>query len=104
MGWRVGASRLPSRMGRSPLFGRALETTSPSPPFQEGRRACPKSSDGAPRKRAALRHRVEGLLEAAGMGFLGLGQGLEPVGDLVEAFLAGGARHAGIHVGVFMRL
>ena len=38
------------------------------------------------------------------MRFLGLGEGLEPVGDLVEAFLAGGARHARIHIGVFVGL
>ena len=38
------------------------------------------------------------------MGLLGLRQGLEPVGDLVEALVARGARHAGIHVGVFVGL
>ena len=32
------------------------------------------------------------------MGLLGLGQGLEPVGDLVVAFLAGGAGHAHGHL------
>src|SRR5947207_9846283 len=47
---------------------------------------------------------VERPLEPAGMRFLGLGEGLEPVGDLVEAFLAGGARHARIHIGVFVGL
>src|SRR5229473_778892 len=48
--------------------------------------------------------RVERLLEAAGMRLPGLGERLEPVGDLVEAFLAGGAGHARIHVGVFVGL
>ena len=43
-------------------------------------------------------------LEAAGVGAFGLGQGLEPVGDFVEAFVARGARHARIHVGVFVGL
>src|SRR5437899_11741482 len=33
-----------------------------------------------------------------------LGERLEPVGDLVEAFLAGNAGHARIHVGVFVGL
>src|SRR6266403_1270891 len=33
-----------------------------------------------------------------------LGERLEPVGDLVEAFLAGHARHARIQVGVFVGL
>ncbi len=36
------------------------------------------------------------------MGLLGLGQGLEPVGDLVEAFVARGAGHARVHVGVLV--
>src|SRR6266851_5871826 len=48
--------------------------------------------------------RGERLLEAAGMRLPGLGERLEPVGDLVEAFLAGGAGHARIHVGVFVGL
>ncbi len=38
------------------------------------------------------------------MAFLGLGQGLEPIGDLVKTFLAGGAGHAGIHIRIFMGL
>src|SRR6266446_8423878 len=48
--------------------------------------------------------RVEHLSEAAGMRLPGLGERLEPVGDLVEAFLAGCAGHARIHVGVFVGL
>src|SRR3981081_1466749 len=44
------------------------------------------------------------LLEAADMRLAGLGERLEPVGDLVEAFLAGNAGHARIHVGVFVGL
>ncbi len=36
------------------------------------------------------------------MGLLSLRQGLEPVGDLVEAFAARGLGHARIHVGVFV--
>ena len=51
-----------------------------------------------------LPKRVERLLEAAGMALLGLGQGLEPVGDFVEAFAARGLGHARIHVGVFVGL
>src|SRR6266852_745791 len=46
----------------------------------------------------------ERLLEAPGMRLPGLGERLEPVGDLVEAFLAGHARHARIRVGVFVGL
>src|SRR5215510_8802189 len=50
--------------------------------------------------------RVEHFPEMAGMPFPvpGLGEGLEPVGDVGEAFLAGHARHARIHVGVLMGL
>src|SRR6266478_1037144 len=48
--------------------------------------------------------RVERLLEAAGMRLPGLCERLEPVGDFVEAFLAGGAGHARIHVGVSVGL
>src|SRR5258707_12971040 len=46
----------------------------------------------------------ERLLESPGIRLPGLGERLEPVGDLVEAFLAGHARHARIHVGVFVGL
>src|SRR5262249_19202846 len=48
--------------------------------------------------------RAEHLLEATDERFPGLGERLEPVGDLVEAFLAGNAGHARIHVGVFVGL
>src|SRR5690606_2575640 len=49
-------------------------------------------------------HRVEGLLETAGMALLSLGQRLEPFGDFLEALFAGGLGHARIHVGVFVSL
>src|SRR5580704_3029882 len=48
--------------------------------------------------------RVEHLSEAAGMRLPGLGERLEPVGDLVEAFLPSNAGHARIPVGVFVDL
>src|SRR5258708_15277592 len=48
--------------------------------------------------------RVERLLEAVDMRLPGLGERLEPVGDLVETFLAGNAGHVRIHVGVFVGL
>ncbi len=47
---------------------------------------------------------VEALLEATGMGLLSLGQGLEPIGDLAEAFLARCAGHAWVHIGVLIGL
>src|SRR5688500_5929371 len=64
-------------------------------------RGAPSDAPTRPagRTRSAVQA-VERLLEAAGMALLGLRQGLEPLGDLLEALLAGGARHAGIHVGV----
>ncbi len=46
---------------------------------------------------------VEGFLEATGMRALGLGERLKPIGDFLKTFFAGGARHAGIHIRVFMR-
>ena len=57
------------------------------------------------RSRMRLRSdRVEGLLEAIRVRTLGLGQRLEPVGDLGETFFARLLRHARIHVAVFVRL
>ena len=35
---------------------------------------------------------------------LGLGQGLKPIGNLVEAFVASGLGHARVHVGVLVGL
>ena len=58
---------------------------------------------GAPIIRRRGSDRVERLLDAAGMRPPGFGECVEPVGDLVEALLAGALGHAGIHVGVFVR-
>jgi hypothetical protein len=44
------------------------------------------------------------LREAAGVALLGAGEGLEPVGDLVEAFVAGGLGEARVHLGVLVGL
>ena len=46
--------------------------------------------------------RVQGLLEAVGVRTLGLGQGLEPVGDFVETFVTCDLGHARVHVGVLV--
>src|SRR5688572_18665709 len=48
--------------------------------------------------------RVQSLLETIRVRTLGLGQRLEPVGDLGESFFARLLRHARIHVAVFVRL
>src|SRR5690625_1661796 len=47
---------------------------------------------------------IERLLETAGMALLRLGQGLEPVGDFVEAFLARRTGHTGVHIRVLIGL
>src|SRR6185437_271713 len=47
---------------------------------------------------------VQRLGEAVRMRALRLGQGLEPVGDFLEAFLARGLGHARVHVGVLVGL
>src|SRR6185437_1147475 len=90
MGWRTGAPRPPSDIRYSVRKWKRGGTPRAA--------SLPTNDDGL------LAERVERLLEAAGMRFLGLRERLEPVGDLVEAFLAGGLRHAGIHVGVLVRL
>src|ERR1700739_4096592 len=66
-------------------------------------------SDGVPvfrifRMEPFRSKRVERPLEAGGMRLPGLGERLEPVCDLVEAFLAGDASYARIDVDVFMGL
>src|SRR6185295_13308230 len=79
-GWRVGASRLPSRE----LTGSRCVT---------------------PRYRKSLRsQRVQRLLEPVGVRALRLRERLEPVGDFFEAFIARLLRHARVHVGVLGRL
>src|SRR5580700_1851924 len=50
------------------------------------------------------RERVEALLESAGVRLLGPGQGLEPLGDLFEALVAGGLGEARVHLGVLVGL
>src|SRR3990172_467359 len=55
-------------------------------------------------RRAALGEGVEALLEAARVGLLGARQGLEPLGDLLEALLARGPGEARVHLGVLVGL
>src|SRR5436190_673715 len=47
---------------------------------------------------------VQALGETARVAALGLGQRLEPLGDLREALLAGGPGHAGVHLRVLVGL
>src|SRR4030065_1018333 len=51
-----------------------------------------------------LAERVQRLLEAVGGRAVGLGQGLEPVGDLREPLVAAGLAPAPVHVGVLVGL
>ena len=46
---------------------------------------------------------VQRLLEAIRVASLRLGQGLEPIGDFVKAFVASGLGHTRIHIGVLVR-
>src|SRR5712692_4867463 len=71
----------------------SAEARAPAPPHLHSRG---KSQCGS--------ERVESLLEAAGVGPLGFGEGLEPLRDLLKAFFASCAGHSGIHVGVFVGL
>src|SRR3546814_21098569 len=47
-------------------------------------------------------HRFQSLLELTGVALFRLRQRFEPVSELVEAFIAGGAGHTGKHVGIFL--
>src|SRR5688500_13015680 len=54
--------------------------------------------------RRGLADGLETLGEAAGVRLLGARQRLEPLGDLVEALVAGGLGEARVHLGVLVRL
>src|SRR5208282_4385802 len=83
---RAGAPRLPSLIGRRQRTGAAASAS--APPLRWGRKLTVK--------------RVERFLEGVGMRLFGLGEGLEPFDDLLEAFFARVAGHPRIHVGVFV--
>src|SRR3954471_16561214 len=51
-----------------------------------------------------LREGLEALGEAAGVGLLGAGERLEPLGDLVEALVARRLGEARVHLGVLVGL
>src|SRR5690242_18032076 len=59
-------------------------------------RSCPGTRRSA--------DRLEALSEAAGVALLGAGEGLEPLGDLLEALVAGGLGEPGVHLGVLVGL
>lgn len=48
--------------------------------------------------------RIQGFLETIGMRALGLGQGLEPIGNLVKIFVARRLGHPRVHIGVLVGL
>src|SRR6185437_12277045 len=83
----------------------AVEGARPrEPPPPRSLRSLGTSPATAGEENVLLPQRIQRLLEAAGVGLLGLGQRREPVRACVEAFGARGLRHAGIQVGVFVRL
>src|SRR5690348_11120118 len=87
---RVGASRLPSLIvDLSSACKKAQKPWLLRPYFD--------------RVSAAGSERVERLLETAGVRLLRFCERLEPLGNLLEAFLASRPGHARIHVGVFVR-
>src|SRR5687768_7180770 len=73
------------------VIGKRTGTRSP----EQRARPRPTSSGG---------QTLEGLGEPAGVRLLGTGQRLEPLGDLVEALVAGGAGEARVHLGVLVGL
>src|SRR5882672_9901381 len=52
----------------------------------------------------SLAERLQALGEPAGVRFLGLGERLEPLGDLLETLAAGGLRKARVHLGELVGL
>src|SRR6266852_8799530 len=89
---RIPTFVVPCTTGHLPAFTSALVSMFPSDRVQFSSNCWYGSK------------RVERLLEAADLRLPGLGERLEPVGDRVEAFLAGNAGHVRIHVGVFVGL
>ena len=82
---------VPCTTGHLPAFSSILVSM-----FSSDRVSFFESLDGS--------KRVEHLSEAADRPLPGLGERLEPVGELVDAFLAGNAGHARIHVDIFVGL
>src|SRR6476660_7120821 len=74
--------------------------------------AAPGPSPGPPPSGMSVRsagsgrsgHRLETLAEPAGVALLGARERLEPLRDLVEAFVARGPSEARVHLGVLVRL
>ena len=71
----------------------------PAPDAVRGR-----SDRGRSRVRRVAGDVLEALGEAAGVALLGAGQRLEPLGDLLEALVAGGLGEARVHLGVLVGL
>src|SRR3546814_7140450 len=74
------------RIGRSGITPGSEAAASGSRRRRPGRETAPPApaTEGGESLRSP--HFGQGLLETAGMALLGLGQRLDPVGDLVEAF------------------
>src|SRR5690606_14436128 len=99
MGWRVGASRLPSFIGLTSagydcrlMTLRHNKTHRPHCRLCVCARACstnPLSVEG-----------VQRFLETVGVAALGFAQGFKPVGNFVKTLVASSFGHAGIHIGI----
>src|SRR5947207_4301765 len=94
-GCRVGASSEPSLMGVS---------VAPAKAGAQDFRKCWVPAFAGATSAYSVGEAVERLLALVGVASFGLGKCLEPVGDLGEAVVARLLRHAGVHVGVFVRL
>src|SRR5262249_50258590 len=96
--------------GESTERGREHDSRSPAPQSLRSEAACawPRSaSTPIASSRRTSRSEIEGaerLLEPTRVRLLGLRQRLEPLGDVVEAFLARSLREARVHRLVLVRL
>src|SRR5262249_12594155 len=75
-------------------------------PHSSGTQAAPDNSGAAGARRVGVAsvELLEALGEPAGVALLRSSQRLQPFGHLLEAFLAGGAGKAGVHLGVLVGL
>src|SRR5215207_1683687 len=86
---------------------RALQPRSAKPPSLRGSRERPRTRPGPPMHDVVSdgsADLVEALAESAGVALLCARQRLQPLADLLESLVAGGASEPGIHLGVLVGL
>ena len=97
MGWRVGAPGSASIvLAYQVALGESRSSRAPGP-VTKNPAVC--SSVVINQKRL---NRIQCFLKAPGMRLFGLGECFKPIGYLIKAFVAGGARHTRIHIRIFM--